>query len=414
MSTRDKANFDKELVHQVDKLVMNTGCFQAVEFLLQVELLPYAEYEQWRMGHILYLSEVLTEQREVILPLLDEAGRYVSSLNMLPEPLLIQQWEQNNQLSHLKLCPEKSAFSKYLNEQYIRQDNEQMDLFFDNRSLIIVSELKRALISRNIQTASQKLQSLYEIEPDHDIIKPTKKLLDSLVNALEEDQITDIIHEMHFLIKELAPLAKETLSGQERDYMSLFWRRLARYINDSIYCEQQEKFSENKLENVHSSFCFEQIPDWQAVIKSIEQESVLIKSPRLFARYCLALRRSGQYEQYIQNTCQFFWQFSNKKSAQIAQGFLMVDPILNNLWHDFHDLEFDTQWGRCQFPCLLLIKIPGICHYVKADNHSPEEFGVLLKLIKTEMKDGNQSISLRKQLKESHANIFQYFLEQKK
>ncbi len=411
MGIKKKVSFNKDLIHEVDQLIMDTGCYQAVELLLRFGLLAYAEYEQWRMGKIPYLSDILSTQKETIIPLLDEAGLYVKSLKMTPEPVIMQQWEQNEIHDHLKFCPDNSIFTEYLTRQYFRKnDDDQMDLFFDNQSLVIIRELKRALISRNIRIASQKFQALYDIEPEHEIVMPAKKLLDALINALEEEQVTDPVDEMHYLLSELSPLAKKALAGQERDYMSLFWRRLARYIDDSLYNE----FSTKEQAGIHTSFCYQQIPDWQAVINSIEQMPNGMQQPELLARYAIALRKSGQREQYIQAICQYFWQFSNEDyDASVLLKFIAEDSGLKNSWHDFQDLELDEQWGRQHFPCWLLIQTPGISHHIISGKQTPEEFKILHKLILTEIKENRQSITLRKQLKESHAGMLEYYLKLK-
>ncbi len=398
MKTKQKIQFDKELIYKVDQIIIETGSYQAIELLLRTALLPYADYEQWRMGQYSTLSEVLESKKKAIIPLLNEAKHYVVSLKMNSEPVYMQQWEQNTH-KNLTICPDNSVLSEYLNTQYFRQEtDDQMDLFFDNQSLNLCNDLKRALISRNIKISSQTFQALYDIEPQNEIIKPAKILLDALINALEEENVSDPEEEMQYLLNELAPLARKTLAGQERDYMSLFWRRLAGYIDDL-----------QGIEGLHTSVCFEQIPDWQAVIDSIEKQSSAKHQPRLFVRYVIALRKSGRQEQYIQAVCQYFWQFSEQHLELLINN----DPMLKNSWHDFQDRELDNQWGLKNFPCWLLIKMPGISHHIISDTQAPEVFVILHKLIQTEITEKEQSITLRKQLKESHSGMLECYLKSK-
>ncbi len=398
IKTKQKIQFDKELIYKVDQIIIETGSYQAIELLLRTALLPYADYEQWRMGQYSTLSEVLEPKKKAIIPLLNEARHYAVSLKMGSEPVYMQQWEQNTH-KNLTICPDNSTLSEYLNTQYFRQEtDEQMDLFFDNQSLNLSNDLKRALISRNIKISSQTFQALYDIDPQNEIIKPAKILLDALINALEEENVSDPEDEMQYLLNELAPLAQKTLAGQERDYMSLFWRRLAGYIDDL-----------QGIEGLHTSVCFEQIPDWQAVIDSIEKKPSAKHQPRLFVRYVMALKKSGRQEQYIQAVCQYFWQFSE----QHLEILINDDPMLKNNWHDFQDRELDNQWGLKNFPCWLLIKMPGISHHIISDTQTPEVFVILHKLIQTEITEKEQSITLRKQLKESHFGMLEFYLKSK-
>ena len=402
----------KHLISEVDQLIMNTGSYQAIDLLLQLGILPYAEYEQWRMGKIHYLSDTFNGRPEAVNHLLEEADAYVQSLKMQSEPIQLQQWEANAdpvdigktgyEKNNLQFCPANSVFNNKLSVQYHRETNiAQMDLFFDNRSLVVVNELKRALISRNIRTANQKLQELYNTDPEHELFIPAKNLLDALVNALEEEPITDTEQEMLYLLAELKPLAEKTLSGQERDYMSLFWRRLARHIDDSAYSDSMAK--------MHSSFCFQQIPDWQAVIKSIEQTPDGTAHPALLARLATALQKSGQRESFIQTICQYCWRFSEQHDKiPIAS-----DIALKNVWHDFLDLELDEQWGIAHFPAWLLIKEPGLSHHITATEYTPKEFKLLHQLVLAEIKENKQSISLREQLKNTHEDMLRYYLKNK-
>lgn len=405
---KNTINLDKDLIHTIDQLIIDSACYQPVELLLRLNLLAYADYEQWCLGKTNYLSDSLNHNKKEIIRTLDEASFYVQSLNMIPEPMIMHQWEQDETIQTLSFCPDNSLFSNKLSRQFIRKDDdEQMDLFFDNQSLTIVKELKQALISRNIKIASQQFQALYQIEPEHEFFQPAKILLDALVNALEEEPISDTTEEMRYLLEELKPLAKKALSGQERDYMSLFWRRLANYINDDDYNEDDE--------TLHSSFCYQQIPDWQAVISSIKKTTDGDKYPGLSDRLSLAFNKSGQYKEFMQSVCQFCWQFSTTLDKTPEQIFITADAALKNNWYAFLDQEsdqkLDEQWGMQHFPTWLLIKEPGISHYIEAIKQTPESFKLLQQLTLSELKDGTQAIELRKQLNQTQPNILKFYLK---
>lgn len=397
-------HLDKHLIHSIDQLIIDTACYQPVELLLHLNLLAYADYEQWRMGKIAHLSDILGRNTEEIIDKLNDAAIYAQSLDLLPEPVIMHPWGQSNSTQILSLCPDNSPFFSSLTKQYLRKDdNEQMDLFFDNQSLCIVKELKQALISRNIQAASQQFQALYQTEPEHEFFQPAKLLLDALVNALEEEPVTDISAEMHYLLNDLTPLAQKSLSGQERDYMSLFWRRLANYIDDSLYNE--------KTESMHSSFCFQQIPDWQAVINSINNTTDGQNYPELLARLALALNKSAQHQAFIQTVCQFFWRFPATLDNTADMTFITSDTALKKIWYAFLDQELDKQWGIQNFPGWLLLKEPGISHYIKSTEQTPEAFMHLQQIILTELKEGQQAIALRKQLNQSHPELLEFYLK---
>ena len=410
-----KVKIDKLLIDAIDQQIIDTGCYQSIELLLRMGILPYSEYERWRRGEITYLADVFTHP-EHIHKLLEQADVYIHSLNMLAEPVLMQQWihggVQSKSGNHLKFAAERSPLLNKLDVQYKRKtDAGQMDLFFDNQSLIIIKELKLSLIARDIRAAGVKLHELYTLEPEHEFYSQAKNLLDALVDALEENQICDPEKEMNYLLTVLHPLAEKVLSGQERDYMSLFWQRLVKVIDDTTYTEQKADTVQKKgaadddSYRMHSSFCYQQIPDWEAVIHSIEQTIDARKKPLLLTRLALALQKTGRREACIQAICEYCWQFFTLQQQPPVD----VDCVLSSRWHEF--LEVDEVWGMQHFPAWLLIKEPGLAHHLCAYTTAPEAFKLLQTLTLIEIKEKNQHIELREKLKDRHSEILKYYLK---
>jgi len=405
----NKNSIDKEIIHIIDTLIIDTACYQPVELLLQLNLLSYAQYEQWCLGKTRYLSDNFRSNKEQVISKLDKAAFYAQSIKLSPESLTLLQWQQDTQQKkadlQLKFCPDNSDFSNKLDMQYLRKENQcQMDLFFDNQSIEVIKLLKQALISRNIRTASKHLQELNQTAPEHEFFQPASQLLDALINAMEQEVISEATKEMHYLLDELSPLAEKTLAGQERDYMAFFWRRLASSIDDTDYNEAKK--------NKHSSFCYQQIPDWQAVIKSIistedQQNKFYLKQPVLLNRLCLAYNKSGEHKNATQNLCYSCWQFSTPPDKSL----LLNDSHLKRNYHAFLDHELDKQWGLQSFPTWLLIKEPTMSHYIKPDKQTPPAFTALQQLIQTELHNKEPSIKLRKQLKQIHPDVLAFYLK---
>lgn len=406
---KNSIHLDKDLVHNIDQLIIETACYQPVELLLRLNVLAYADYEQWCMGKSNYLCDCFKHNQKEIIRILDEALYYVRSLKLESEPMIVYQWQQNESTQIVSFCPDNSIFSTKLDYQYIRKnDDDQMDLFFDNQSLSIVKELKQALVSRNIRIASQQFEMLYQTDPEHEFFQPAKILLDALVNALEEDPVSDSSAEMHYLLNELGPLAEKHLPGKQRDYMALFWHRLAAYSDNDAYHEDDH----TGTLPLHASFCYQQIPDWQAVINSIEHTADAAEYPGLSARKSLALIKSGQRENFIQSVCQFCWQFFTTFAQNPEATFMVTDTTLKQHWHAFLDQELDEQWGIQHFPTWLLIKQPGISHYIHSSEQTPESFKQLQQLTLSELGKNTQDIALRKQLQQTHPEIIKHYLSQ--
>lgn len=390
-----------KIIDAVDQIIIDTGTYQAIDLLLHYNFLSYGHYEQWRTGKIQYLCNVLDNQkRDAIFHCLEKAEHYVKSLKMLPEKITFQSWQAHTS-SPLFLCLNDNYFSDLLSYQYLRQNSDdQMDLFFDNQALTTSKELKQALIDRNIKMANQKLQELYNIDPHNTILDGARELLDHLVNAIEEEEIEDIKTELNYLLDELSPLAQSILSAQKRDYLSFFWYRLARQIDDSCYDETEPY--------LHSAFCFAQIPDWPASIGRFEAMPKLKQQAELFKQYLISLNKHEKQSKYIPFVCQFFWQFPDNDPAI----FMHQDPSLKTLWQHFlDDKEEHTQWTNEIFPSWLLISNLGMSHYSYADKNAPEDFLLLQKLILSELKEKTPNINLRKQVNAHSCALLEYYLK---
>ncbi len=398
MKRQKKIN--KDIVQIIDQMIIETACYQPVELLLRLNLLSYNHYEQWCTGIIPYLSDTLTEHSKQALNILDQASFYVRSLKLLAEPMNVYQWGKNNTTQALHFFPKKSAFANKLNIQYIRHDDTlQMDLFFDNPSVTIIKHLKQGLITRNIQSASQHIQALSQAEPNHKFFQPACDLLDALINALEQKKIPDHTQEMNFLLNELQPLAKKILSGQERDYMSFFWSRLAGQIDDNFYYEQK---NEPNI-SLHSSFCYQQIPNWQKVISSIEKNKTIFTSlPTLSARHTLALAELGYDKRYQQALCNRCWQFT----ALPDELLLARNNLLQNHVNHFLDLD----WDIIDFPTWWLIKESGLRINIKSNKFTPKSFQLLQKIMRLEHKEKQPAITLRKQLGHINNDVLAVYL----
>lgn len=392
----------------VDSIIESTGCYQPIELLFKFDLLNYGQYRQWREGHIHYLSPFLENNTQLIMQLLEQATDYVKKLKMQAETIHYQQW-QKNQTIHLFPVPKKHILKPYLETQYIRDDHDQMDLFFDNQSLLLTKQLLQALICRDVKTAYTIHQQLQQSDSLNEMLAPSQILLNNLVHALEELNISDLAEHNKYLYETLHPLARKILVGQEQDYMSFFWYRLAQQIDDSLY-------QENGINTLHSSECLMQIPDWQAVTLTIENIPKLEEQyPKLQLRLIQSYYYSQNDQQYFQSVCHFLWDHKQTELSNI-ETIINISKQLKNIWKDFLDQlhEYDNlqQWDFSQFPSWLLIFNPGILKLVQANETTPQSFIIIQQLLNSELTHKQPNINLREQLQKLDAQFFQFYLDE--
>ncbi len=393
--------------YAVDEIITDLGYYSPLELLLRQGRLRYTDYERWRNGEIDFISETFMGSPKRISALLESARDYVLALGFTAETYHLHAWQGEKANTRLDFCPANTAIdSSLLNTQYLRkEDVPQMDLFFDNQGIQLANDLMQALGDRDAKGSEEKLNQLEQVDPNHPLCGQGAELLLAIQKLaiqkrLQKNKLSDTKQELNYLQTQLAPLAKDVLKGQARDFMAPFWRRLASNLDAGFFDEQ--------CPDLNAAYCYAQILLWSEVINSIHAIPQWQQYAGLFAQLAHAYYQDNQRIESIQVLCDYCW------SCPEADIFFPDDNNSLQAWHKFIDLELDIKWGWQHFPAWLLFNEPGLAKHIHANSsNTASAFKALQQLLQAEQEKGKVKVDLRLQLQTAHTGVFNYFLNRR-
>ncbi|MCR6650904.1 MAG: hypothetical protein NVV73_05110 [Cellvibrionaceae bacterium] len=346
----------------VDSQVSQQGQFCLLDWMLAENMIPYAAYENWRYGRIATLDDVFSLAPDDLQRLLQQAQQTCRELNLQQEAQTFYPWDgQQRQPLRISTDPERHATMAA--RWTARKDVPQMDLFMDNSAAIAENQVLDALANRQFQEAGAALQRLTKLNPRHGKLGGYQDLINYGLHCVASPTIAaeDLAAEFQGLDQEVALLAGELLGSRRRDFLAFAWRRMAENL-------RQKTFSPAEPE-LHCSYAYGQIPDWQALVTCLEQEPQLFESPILLARLAQGFLQCQQVNAFYLLWGILFERFAAEAERMIGQqGELLLEK-----WDQF--LAFDDNWPAEVFLGFLLINQPGL---VQVLNNLPLLQGVAI------------------------------------
>ena len=331
----------------VDSQVSQQGQFCLLDWMLSENFIPYATYEDWRYGRMATLDGAFTLQEDDLQRLLERALQTCRELKLQPESQTFFSWD-GQQRQPLRICENSERHESLATRWSARKDVPQMDLFMDNSAAIAENQVLDALANRQFPVAAEALQRLTKINPRHGKLGGYQDLINYGLHCVASPTIAseDLAAEFQGLDQEVAPLATELLRSRRRDFLAFAWRRMAESL-------RQKSFSAGEPE-LHCSYAYWQIPDWQALVSGLEQEPQLFESPVLMARLAQGFLQCQQVNAFYLLWGFLFERFADDGERLIGQqGELLVEK-----WDQF--LAFDEEWPAEHFLGFLLIQQPGL------------------------------------------------------
>jgi len=330
----------------VDSQISQHGHFCLLDWMLAKNFIPYADYESWRYGRIPHLDNCFTLTETDLQSFIQQAQQACTDLKLIQESQEFYSWDARRE--SLKISGDAQQH-QFLGARWMaRRDVPQLDLFMDNSAAIVENQLLDYLVSRQFQSAQDALQKLARLNARHSKLGGYQDLINYGLHCTAQSQITsDMLRaEAQGLDQEVTPLAREQLGSKSRDYLAYAWRRLAENL-------AQQPFSANEPE-LHSSYAYLQIPDWQALCRCLEQEPQLCNSPILITRLAEAYLHCQQLNVFCLLWGLLFERFPEEGEQLIG----LKGGSLLEKWDQF--LALDEEWPAEVFLGFLLIQQPGL------------------------------------------------------
>ena len=396
------AQFPRLGVDTVEQQVQQNGSYSPLEWLLESGLLPYSAYEQWRQGNLKHLEDAIQADVADWRAWLREGEAHAKALGLVYAVQTFHDWrpEQGDVLLTLSSHAQRS---RLLERRWVRPaDVHQLDLFLDNGATGLEHDLRLALAARNPEKAQRHYQCLSRVAPSHPDLG---EYLVLLIYAHHLEQLPTIaaeaaLEELQRLVREIAPLARERLRGQAQDYLAPAWRRLAAALPQDSFDPEQPDF--------HASYPPLQIPDWEAVIRSVQAVPDHAEHAVLLSRLALPLHQCRHTEAAMLAFARISELVPESSPTDL------VPTIATRLLHRAIEFEsLDEPLSAADFPAWLLAQEPGLLHHLdRIDTPVPTgaAFLAMTELLRTRARHGDE-VAARKRLQELSPALLRAYLE---
>lgn len=388
----------------VERQVQQTGAYSALEWLLESGVLPYPAYEQWRHGGVAFLEDAFQADASDWVGRLREGEAQARALGLVNDAQAYHDWRPGHGHRPLALSPDAGR-STLLAQRWVRSsDLRQLDLFLDGGASGVEYDLRGALAARNADDAERYYARLCRIAPSHPGLGDYEALV---LYARHLEQLPLIpseaaLDEWEGLVQEIAPLARERLRGQARDYLAPAWRRLAEALSRNGFDPDQP--------DLHASYAQMQVPDWDAVMRSVREVPGHAEHPILLSRLAQALHQWQAPE-----AAMLAWARCCELAPQSSPADLVpeVAPRLHRRALEFEAL--DEPLDPDEFPAWLLFREPGLLHHLdRLDTPVPTgaAFLAMAEVLRSRVQ-GADEVAARKRLQQLSPALLRAYLTAK-
>jgi hypothetical protein len=317
---------NRSIQSEVDRLLLDQGEYQPLEYLLQEGRLSYTDYEAWRSGQLEYLDEALFGDPEHISQQLAEAEDYLQRRGWEVEPGRYKAWHGARSPSRSQVL--RFSADRMLNDCFHRhyrkpQDQPQLDLFTDSPATSLANGIAGALADRNPKEARRLLARLCDVAPDHVRLGEFERLTEAAERL--DAPVDDISTEFQYLQATLTPLADSLLGQASRNLLIPLWQRLSVVLQDRPY-----RADESEL---HLSYTAAEAQDWIDARRAVEREPDWQSDPVLLLRHARACERTHDNAAALPSWLTLCWSFPQHAEAVEST----INHELRHQWETFAD-----------------------------------------------------------------------------
>ncbi len=385
-----KKTFHPGIVNQVDLILFEEGVFSPLNWLLREGHVSYRVYQSWRLGDIAYLEDHFSKESKLLILLLKQAYHYAKSQSL---EISTQCYASKTGLPlYFCRCSANdiifaTVFKPPLNQM-------QMDLFFDSSLICTESDLKRAVIDKQMGEIPRLLSQLKNLNLEKyqqflQLIALEKELLQS---ELASDK----------KIKRLGnatALAFEIFGQHSHEFLTPLWQKLSVDLEGQSF---NTKFPDN-----HISYTATQGFLWPQVISSIEKENGWTKQPVLLFRYAEACFKLDKEQHGLVNWFKLFILFPEDAEKLVEQTCSQM--IITN-WQSFCELEPELSCSI--FPAWLVMNKPALAkNTMLSDIKECVALRLIMDLVFNSASEIDETIiSLRTKLKKHSPALFSQYM----
>jgi hypothetical protein len=382
---------DREVEALVDRLLLELGRLDPLELLLAADLLPYEDYEAWRMGRKPEIQAALRVAPGDAAELLECAARYARGQKLAETPLEHRGWGGLDVA--LRIGSHASLVRGCAASFAPPPDRPQLDLFQDSSALLLEEEIGRALAERRTERAREMVARLMAQDSGHPRLHGFLRLIQTIDDAGALSPKVRLRE-----LEAIEPLARELLGHRSRDFLAPLWTALAESLAGRAF--------DPGTPRLHAAFAWERAGRWDAVCHAVQAQPDWRGQPLLLLAHAQACWRRRDLAAARRDWMWLCWEHPlDAERAFIAPQ--LPDRRLADLWGAFGDL--DPALPTEDFPAWLLLREPGAAASVPPDSAPPDERGAAYRLL-CRLVGGEDDIDLRRELAEVHPELLRLYL----
>lgn len=381
-----------------DRLLLEHGEFDPIEFLLRRGWIDGAELLAWRRGELATLQAALSVELAPVIASLEAAIRYGKAQGLRREPRPAPTGHSSGQPLLYGSDPHLSLLCAGLLRP--PPERSQGDLFRDNAEGFAVDALRETLAAASDETRHEAaIEALCRLRQRAPALAEAWA---PLVEALADDR--PALSRISTLSDTLTPLARRLLKARSRDYLSARWARLGEQLADQPFDAQQPER--------HASHAWMQAGHWRQAAASIAAIEGWIDRPLLLARMATVQARQHRLGDARRWRMQLCWRHP-PAAAQHFDGLDADDPdrALRRGWQAFNEAEL--QLPVPLFPAWLLLADPQQGQWLATDAMSGlpvDAHATRVWLLIHQLLAEPGDVELRRQLKVLQPELLRAFL----
>ncbi len=396
----------KQLEQSVEEQISTSGLFSPIEWLVTAGYLSYSEAEVLQQQADCDLESLLGEAADskTLRDRLAVCVRYAKKRGLSEQPA-------DERMYSLSQDRELNTLLNYVWERE-SQDTPQLDIFADNRSVMLSNDICIALAQHQRERAQHLIDQLYKEDSQHKYLRHYDDLLGYshyIVTPLEAD-IEALEEEVLGLQEEIFPAAQSCMRQHLRRYFVPAWQRIADAAKGSAW-----EIGNSLV--THPSYALMQLPNWQGVSDSVLATVQFTHSAELIQRLAIAqlMQAQTQKEQrfnYFITWCLLFC-LHPEQAPDLLEKQSPIDYALKNHWQRYEDLEWEEP--GYVFAGYVLIQEQGLAHYV--DKHplrelflQQKELSLVYQLIQARQQGADEA-GLRQQLQQASQTLLTLYLQ---
>jgi len=380
------------------------GGFSLVQWLLECGRLPYAVYERWRYGEVAELESAIQLDSAQLAQVLDQVETTARKLQLVAESHSYCDWRPGRADDRLRLSSQAQRAER-LGQRWVRPpDVPQLDLFLDGAAAGIEHDLLKALARRDGESAAQVLVKLRKRQPDNPALTDYEHLVAYARRLIHHPAVPAAAVDLELQeLERIERVAQAVLRADARDFLAPAWRRLAAGLANVAYDSQHSRR--------HASVALARIPDWPAVIASLQREPALLAQPVLLQRLADACTRQGMLQGALLIWCHLFGYFADQAERLVLSA---AGTVVPELWRQFQ--AFDEEPDSASFAGWILLHHPGLLHAAAQAGLPPLAqsplFEAVGRLLQARQR-GDDEIAPRRELQQHSPLLLRFYLRQR-